>query len=233
MRTKPLALVLDDDELFRKMMEKVLDRLGFTVRTVANVPDFDAADITLKPDLYLIDLNIGEARGIDVVERKRKHDTEVPILVISGERDSSVIAHALELGANDYIRKPFNRTLLAAKLGQIMRTAEIEEAERLLETDTRSVYPAKILFDSQITSVDELGMGFRSPHLLPKGSVVRLAGPIITELGGTADIMICVTATSLRADGAYDIHAEFETTSADFLQSVRRWLAKTLSRKPA
>jgi FixJ family two-component response regulator len=223
---KPVALALDDDELIRKMMERVLDQLGFQPYVVDTVDKFWKVKSEVSPDLYLIDLRIGADSGIDVVQQLRATNGDVPVLVISGDHGDAVVAHALELGANDFLRKPFSKTLLAGKLGKLVRTSEIEDSERLIEQDDRATAPAKVLFDAKILGVDELGLTLWSPHLVPKGSVVRVGGEFVHELGGTPDCLICVTSTALRAGGGYDLQAEFETTSAEFLQSVRRWLAK-------
>jgi DNA-binding response OmpR family regulator len=224
---KPVALVLDDDELFRVMMMAVLARLGFTVHAVASVEAFERVYRDLNPDLYLIDLNVGEASGIDVVERIRTVHEEVPILVVSAERSLQVVSHALEIGANDYILKPFSRTLLAAKLGQLIRTNEIEEAELLVESDHTLADSARVYFDAEITGVDELGLWLRSRHLVSKGTMVKLGGAFVHEIGGEPDTLMSVSTTALRVDGTgYDVYAEFETSSVEFLQAVRRWLAR-------
>ena len=229
---KPVALVLDDDELFREMMKAVLGKLGFSVHVAATVEAFDRAYRDLNPDLHLIDLNVGEASGIEVVERIRSLHEDVPILVVSGERSLQVVSHALEIGANDYLLKPFSRTLLAAKLGQLIRTNEIEEAELLLEGDDTLADSARVFFDAEITGVDELGLSLRSRHLVSKGTMVKIGGAFVHEIGGEPETLVSVSTTALRADGSgYDVYAEFETSSVDFLQSVRRWLARHAAAK--
>jgi two-component system chemotaxis response regulator CheY len=230
---KPVALVLDDDELFREMMKAVLAKLGFTVHAVASVEAFEKAYLDLNPDLHLIDLNVGEASGIDVVERIRTVHENVPILVVSAERSLQVVSHALEIGANDYLLKPFSRTLLAAKLGQLIRTNEIEEAELLLEGDNCLADAARVYFDAEITGIDELGLWLRSRHLVSKGTMVKIGGAFVHEVGGAPDTLMSVSTTALRADGSgYDVYAEFETSSVEFLQSVRRWLARYAAANP-
>jgi CheY-like chemotaxis protein len=185
----------------------------------------------LNPDLNIIDLQVGGANGIDVVGRIRSVHGDVPILVVSGERGVQTISHALEIGANDYLLKPFTRTHLAAKLGQLIRTAEIEAEEQLVEGDASLADSAQVYFDAEILGVDELGLTLRARHLVSKGTMVRIGGAFVHETGGEPETLVSISTTAVRAEGAgYVVYAEFETSSVEFLQSVRRWLARRSNR---
>ena len=231
MRKVPVVLALDDDDFFRKMMEKVLYRLGFTVKAVGTIEKFREAEADLEPDLYLIDLNLGPQDGLQLIEElKAGPHANRPIMVVSGNGNPSVVTHALEIGASDFILKPFNRSLLAAKLGQFVRTEEIAEQEKLVEADDLGAFEAKLSVDFEVLGVDELGLTLRSPHLVPKGTVFRLAGNFLGELGVTTDCLVCVISTSLEAETQmYEMYVEFESPEATLMHAVRTWLGKQLA----
>lgn len=227
MRLKPLALVVDDDPFFLKLIEAVLTRLGMEALLVATPGDFLAAVIEATPDLMLVDLQLGPDSGLTLLEKARAL-SEKPIVVVSGTEDPRVVAHAIELGANDYILKPFDKVTLATKLGQFVKTPEIEVQQSLLHPVRDLASEARALLKGQLTGVDELGLRVVSPHLVPKGTVARFESEWIRELGlaGDASCLVCITQTSLRPEtGLYEHFGEFEGADTAFLQAVRRWLS--------
>lgn len=236
MRVKPLVLALDDDPFFQKTIEVVLSRLGFVSKTVGSLDEFRQAAATMNADLFLIDLQIGTDSGLILIEELRKQQQlATPIIVISGTGDPEIICHAIEFGANDYIHKPVDRLVLAAKLGQFFRTEEIEDQGKFLEKLDAKGAPARVLFKGEIAAVDELGLKFVSPHLVPKGSVIKLKSDFIGQIRQKKDeCLVCVTNTSLNSENdEYEIYAEFEESDMEFLQAVRRWLAETKQKAAA
>jgi DNA-binding response OmpR family regulator len=230
-RIKPCALVLDDDPIFRKMLEVVMSRLGLTVKAVETAEEFWAAKAMLMPDIFLIDLQLGAGSGLALIEDLRiNHQITTPVIVISGNADPAVISHALEIGANEYILKPFDKAMLALKLGQFVHTDELDEQEKLLRVLDGNGQEAKVTFSASARAVDELGIKFESANLVSKGTLVRIAGAWVTELTGKPESVLWVTSTSLcSTTGTYEIYAEFEGTDLEVLQSVRRWL---IARRP-
>lgn len=78
-------------------------------------------------------------------------------------------------------------------------------------------------------------MRFRSPHLVSKGTVIRIAGGLLGEIDpAKEDCLLCVTSTALEPGKAgYEIYAEFEGADLNFLQAVRRWLSERVTEKKA
>lgn len=236
MRVKPLVLALDDDPFFQKTIEVVLTRLGFQAKTVGTVEEFREAAATLNADLFLVDLQIGEASGLVLIQEIRgAMQSTKPIMVISGTGDPEIILHALEFGANDYIHKPVDRLVLASKLGQFFRTDELDEQAKFLEKVEGKGAEARIRFKAGITALDELGVKFQSPHLVPKGTVIKLKSPFIGSIRQKKDeCLVCVTNTALNSEkGVYEVYAEFEEADLEFLQAVRRWLTEARQKAAA
>ena len=101
--------VIDPDEEMNRAVGLMLKLLGCEVAAFYNVR---AAAQTLliarRPDLIILDINIPEVSGLDMVEflRRRPESKNIPIVMLSSESADSIVDKALELGADSYIRKP-------------------------------------------------------------------------------------------------------------------------------
>jgi two-component system KDP operon response regulator KdpE len=83
--------------------------------------------VSLKPDLLLLDLSLPDMDGKDVVATLREW-SQIPIIVLSGRCDDEEVAKALNMGANDYVTKPFNIDVLMARINAALRTSAVREA---------------------------------------------------------------------------------------------------------
>jgi DNA-binding response OmpR family regulator len=228
-RLKPIVLAAEDDPEFRKALELVLSRFGLNVVGVSTTEDFLKNVDKLKPDLYLIDLQLGAQSGFDLIEnlRKKLGITE-PILVVSGGRKPEMIAHALELGANDYIMKPLDRTFLAAKLSRYLDAEHLVEHRPIFLDLPVGRSAARIEFRGKILEVDELGVRLSTTSLIPKGSVLKLKCDLLRDAGvPEGEALVAVASTELDAESKrYQIYAEFDGVDVEFMQSIRRWLTR-------
>jgi two-component system KDP operon response regulator KdpE len=120
---KSRVLVVDDEEQIRKAVGRALAGRDYEVEEVA---DGEAA-LTLvaaaPPDLVVLDLNLPGIDGLEVCRRIRR-SSPVPILVLSVREDESDKVAALDLGADDYLTKPFGIGELMARVRALLRRAE-------------------------------------------------------------------------------------------------------------
>lgn len=131
---KPEILIIDDEQQLRKM-------LGFSLRSNQyNVTEAGTAKEGLitasnhPPDLIMLDLNLPDQHGMEVLQQLRQWYTG-PIIVISVENDEEVIISALDKGANDYAAKPFRMGELLARIRSALRSAVSEDAEFSVNTE--------------------------------------------------------------------------------------------------
>ena len=228
MSDAPLALVIDDDVIFRKTFEVVLPRLGLKVRTTENPSEFIRLATELKPDLHLIDLHLAGTKGFELIQLIRMDAPEAVIIVISGDHEPQSIAHALELGANDFILKPLDRALLASKLARFVDTERIQDQKSGETRPPEGRATARLSVDMELTELDELGVQLRSRHLTPKGGVLQLKTEFLQAVGITDDeVLVTVMATRLDPEsGYYFAYAEFDATDSALLEAVRRWMRR-------
>lgn len=113
-------LVVDDDAELRELTEAYLTQQGFRVRTVADGPEMDAALAERRPDLLVLDLMLPGEDGLSIAKRL-KTDSGMPIIILSAQGDDVDRIVGLEVGADDYLAKPFNPRELLARIRAVLR----------------------------------------------------------------------------------------------------------------
>ncbi len=225
------VLIVDDDAGFRRTMQAVVSKLGLAPLVASKPAEFLELAAKHKPDLYMIDLQLGDGEsGYDLIRPVRAQaGGTVRIFVVSGSGDTASVWHALELGATDFIVKPFDKTQIASKLGRYVGSREISEFQTPWSSLREGTAPATLGVDCELVGIDEVGVKIASAHLIPKGLVVRLAGDFITQLSGAEQILTTVVSTELDpGTQRYQAYAEFDPTNLALMKAVRLWLsAKT------
>ena len=131
------VLIVDDDDRFRMRQIDWVEREGHTCRAVASLA---AARVELErfsPDLILLDLELGDGAGLDLLEPDRAWDAEV--VVVTGHATVETAVGALRRGVTDYLTKPVDRTRLKATLASVQRTRALKREIGTLRTELRSL----------------------------------------------------------------------------------------------
>ena len=129
-------LIIDDEEPIRVLLKLTLQSAGYdSVLEASNGEDGLALAMRYKPDLILLDLMLPGMDGLSVCRRlKSSPDTQmIPIIMLTARSDESDIVIGLEMGANDYITKPFNRKVLTARIRTQFRIAEQQDQSQVLQ----------------------------------------------------------------------------------------------------
>jgi two-component system, OmpR family, KDP operon response regulator KdpE len=125
-KKKNTLLVVDAELQTRKMLDIVLDAAEFNVEECLTGKEATRLAVSLKPDLILLDLNLPDMNGNDVITSVRSWST-VPIIVLTARSTSQDAVTALNLGADDYVTKPFNMSVLEARINANLRQSAIRE----------------------------------------------------------------------------------------------------------
>ena len=121
-------LLIEDEDLIRDMVMVALEEEGYEVHTSANgrealnilqSPDFSRAKFT--PDLIILDLMLPEVNGLDVCRLLRYQGDITPILIVSAKSSETDRVLGLEVGADDYLTKPFSMRELVARCRALLR----------------------------------------------------------------------------------------------------------------
>jgi len=119
-------LVVDDDALMRRSVAYNLEQAGYRANSAASAEDALAFSHRDKPDLILLDIGLPGMDGLDAL-RSFKKETNVPIIFVTARRRELDEILGLELGADDYITKPFDMSLLLAHVKAILRRTDSEQ----------------------------------------------------------------------------------------------------------
>jgi DNA-binding response OmpR family regulator len=122
------VLVVDDDPQIRDLLVKVLTKNGLETATASTGVEALVQEKNEDPSLILLDLMLPDIDGVEVCRRLRKRTTK-PIIMLTAKGDEIDIVVGLEVGADDYVTKPFKtRELLARVRAQLRRTREYAQA---------------------------------------------------------------------------------------------------------
>jgi DNA-binding response OmpR family regulator len=119
-----LILLVDDEPRITQLARDYLAHAGFEVTTSADGPGALAAFRARRPDLVVLDLGLPGLDGLDVTRALRK-DSNVPIIMLTARGEESDKLVGLELGADDYIVKPFSPKELVARVRAVLRRADL------------------------------------------------------------------------------------------------------------
>ncbi|NIJ08472.1 DNA-binding response OmpR family regulator [Sphingomonas vulcanisoli] len=129
--TSPTIILVEDDPALRTLTARALQENGYKVRTCATAPEMWRALEAGPADLVLLDIMLPGTSGIDLCRALRR-ESEVPIIFISAKDSEMDRVVGLELGADDYLPKPFGARELIARIRAVLRRggAEDRRAER-------------------------------------------------------------------------------------------------------
>jgi two-component system response regulator (stage 0 sporulation protein F) len=105
-------LVVDDDAGMRDVLREHVTRMGYSVETAANGAEALAAILCQRPDLVLLDLRMPGMNGLDVLKQIQDIDKTIPVMMVSGENDHSVIGETLKRAVFAFVPKPFDSRYL-------------------------------------------------------------------------------------------------------------------------
>ncbi len=115
-----LIYVVDDEENIREILEYNLARQGYEVKSFGDGKSFLDSFEKLKPDLVILDLMLPDVDGFDIC-RDIKKGTRVPVIILSAKNEELDKVLGLELGADDYMVKPFGVRELLARVKNVLR----------------------------------------------------------------------------------------------------------------
>ncbi|MDX1808907.1 MAG: response regulator transcription factor [Sulfurospirillaceae bacterium] len=124
-------LLLEDETMLRNSISEYLESLGHEIDGFANGAEAYEVLKTEKYDLLLLDINVPKINGLELLEKlnKIKHSTTI---FISAMIDIEDISQAYELGASDYLKKPFHLKELALKINQIKKEQSAKELQQVV-----------------------------------------------------------------------------------------------------
>ena len=129
MKEKPYILVVDDDPNISRLVTLYLEREGYEVKTAARGDDAVNEFTRLPPDMMLLDVMLPGMDGYQVLKSVRK-SSAIPVIMLTARDETFDKVLGLELGADDYITKPFDAKELVARVKAVLRRTQGGEEEK-------------------------------------------------------------------------------------------------------
>lgn len=156
--TRPIVGIVDDEVLMRDALAALLHDNQLDAVPMASIAEFHDMEETTQFDLILIDLRLKDESGLDLaLSIRRQHD--VPIVMLTGSGDETDKIVGLELGADDYVLKPFNPRELVARIRAVLRRygAGSNITAPRLPKDGRQSFGRFIVDQEQRVLIDQSG----------------------------------------------------------------------------
>lgn len=125
------VLIVDDDLRLRSLLERYLTEQGFQIRTAANSDQMDRLLTRESIHLIVLDLMLPGEDGLSICRRLRSQNNPIPIIMVTAKGEEVDRIVGLEIGADDYISKPFNPRELLARIRAVLRRQANELREHL------------------------------------------------------------------------------------------------------
>jgi len=138
-------LIVEDDPDIAQLVAHYLDKAGFTTERITSGRDALASIAARPPDLVVLDLMLPQVDGLEICRtvRSDKHTAAIPIIMLTARADESERIVGLELGADDYLAKPFSPNELVARVRALLRRAQRGPAQ------TRTLVYGPIVVDTE------------------------------------------------------------------------------------
>ncbi len=132
--------VVDDEENIRELIRRYLEKEGYTVRTFKTAEELENALVSSTPDLFVLDIMLPGADGLTLCHKIRE-DFNLPVIFVSARGEEFDRVLGLELGADDYLAKPFSPREMVLRVNTVFRRLQpTEKTAKQLALNNITVY---------------------------------------------------------------------------------------------
>ncbi len=196
-RSAPTVLVVDDLQGVRQLLRSVLEKAGYEVLEAEDGRRGLDLVRTESPDVLLLDIRMPGLDGFAVLERARAADPELPVIMVTAYADTDTAVSAMQLGAYDYLSKPFNH-------GEVLAVVERALEHRRLAREVRTLHDQ---FSRVGPLAEQLGTSDAIGDLLEAtGRVAQTDQPVLiaAEPGSGSELVArAIHARSARRNGPF------------------------------
>ena len=208
-------LVVDDDEGIRSLVKKYLNENEFLVTTADSAEDAKEKIKMIKFDLIILDIMMPGKSGLDFIE-ENKNNLDSPVILLTAKGNAAERVEGLEIGADDYLAKPFEPKELILRIKNILSKTKKIDTKRVIEFENVKIDLNKLLI---FKDKKEFKINYTEKLILEK--MINSPGKTFSreEIGKLIDLhkerSIDVIITRLRKK------IEFDPKNPKFLQTIR------------
>ncbi len=137
-------LVVDDDDGIRNLVKKYLNENNFLVTTAKSAEDAEEKVKVIKFDLIVLDIMMPGQSGLEFIS-KNKNKYNTPIILLTAKGEASERVEGLEIGADDYLPKPFEPKELTLRIRNILNKTKLKNIKRVIEFDNIKIDLKKLI----------------------------------------------------------------------------------------
>ncbi|RLL53023.1 sigma-54-dependent Fis family transcriptional regulator [Mariprofundus sp. EBB-1] len=138
MKQSAFILLVEDNNEFREILKESLESSGFHVTAAANANRAREAMNIGKFDLTLLDVRLPDGNGIELMREFRQSDPDMGIIIMTGYAEIDTAVDAVRLGANDFLKKPFDIDELLVRIGELMKNRQLKKDNHSLRAQIHS-----------------------------------------------------------------------------------------------
>jgi two-component system, OmpR family, phosphate regulon response regulator OmpR len=208
-------LVVDDDEGIRLLVKKYLDEKRYLVTTADSAEDASEKIKIIKFDLIILDIMMPGKNGLEFIE-EHKNNLQTPIILLTAKGQANERVKGLEIGADDYLSKPFEPRELILRINNILDKTKTNDLKKIVEFEN-----IKINLNKQIIFKNEQEFKINNTEKIILEKMINNPGKIFErmEIGKLIDLnkerSIDVIITRLRKK------IELDPKNPKFLQTIR------------
>lgn len=173
-------LIIDDDEELCELVSEYLTVEGFEIETVHDGESGLARALENEHDMVILDVMLPKKNGFDVL-RDLRQTSKIPVLMLTARGEDMERIVGLEIGADDYLAKPFNPRELVARLRAILRRIEIIDESEKLPSEKISVEDLEISMSGRTASIDGVKLGLTAVEFDLLVALVKAAGKVVKK----------------------------------------------------
>jgi len=192
------CLIVDDEELLSESTTEYFNTFGVKTAWVSTAASCEEFFKNNKADLILLDINLGDSSGFDLCKKLRE-TTDIPILFISARTSDDDMLLALNIGGDDYIKKPYSLSILLAKVKAVLRR---------YQDDNSSIFTfgnIKIDFGSTTVYVNDQRIALKAMEFKLLAYLVKNKNRVITK----DEIFRKVWEDIITTDNTLNVHIRY------------------------
>jgi DNA-binding response OmpR family regulator len=140
------VLLIEDEEILAMVIKETLEGRGFEMETAANGVEGWSKFNAYKPDICVLDIMMPRRDGLSLLSDIRLVNPDIPVIILSAKTQTDDVLKGLELGADDYMKKPFSMEELILRIKNVLRRTRVNQAPNTTEAPAANFAIGKYTF---------------------------------------------------------------------------------------